>query len=162
MAIRTGWNWRTTLYTPLRGELAVRTVHVHAHRHGDSLGHAHWHDHDLLSPHEIAFGTEAAPPRHRHGHKTTARTALLLIRGSSPWWKEFRRSSPPGATGIWLIILMALVFVASTIAAYVALCVISTAELQRVHLGAFERYGEVISGAFIMLIGAVFWAWPVL
>jgi hypothetical protein len=150
------------LYTPLRGELAVRTVHVHAHRHGDSLGDAHWHDHDLLSAHEIAFGTEAAPPRHRHRHKTTARTALLLILGSSPMVEGIPAFFAAGRYGIWLIILMALVFAASTIATYVALCVISTAELQRVHLGAFERYGEVISGAFIMLIGAVFWAWPVL
>jgi hypothetical protein len=42
------------------------------------------------------------------------------------------------------------------------LCVVSTAGLQRVQLGAFERYGEVISGAFIMLIGTVFWIWSVL
>jgi hypothetical protein len=150
------------LYAPLRGELAVHTVHVHAHRHGDSPGHVHWHDHDLLNAHEIAFGTETAPPRHRHRHKTTARTALLLILGSSPMVEGIPAFFAAGRYGIRLIILMALVFAASTIATYVALCVVSTAGLQRVRLGAFERYGEVISGAFIMLIGAVFWVWPVL
>ena len=41
-------------------------------------------------------------------------------------------------------------------------CVYSTAGLQRVRLGAFERYGEVLSGAFIALVGLAFWIWPVL
>ena len=50
----------------------------------------------------------------------------------------------------------------STIATYVLLCVYSTAGLQRIHLGAFERYGEVLSGAFIALVGVAFWLWPVL
>ena len=45
---------------------------------------------------------------------------------------------------------MAVVFALSTIATYVALCVYSTAGLQRVNLGAFERYGEVMSGVFII------------
>ena len=45
---------------------------------------------------------------------------------------------------------------------YVVLCVTSTAGLQRVQLGAFERYGEVLSGAFIALVGVAFWLWPVL
>jgi hypothetical protein len=150
------------LYAPLRGELPALTVHVHAHRHGDSAGHVHWHDHDLLNAHEIAPSTEAAPPKHRHKHKTTARTALLLILGSSPMVEGIPAFFAAGRYGTWLIILMAVVFAASTTATYVALCVISAAGLQRVRPGAFERYGEVISGAFIMLIGAVFWAWPVL
>jgi hypothetical protein len=34
--------------------------------------------------------------------------------------------------------------------------VYSTAGLQRVKVGAFERYGEVLSGAFIAAIGLVF------
>jgi hypothetical protein len=42
------------------------------------------------------------------------------------------------------------------------LCVYPTAGLQRVKLGAFERYGEVLSGAFIALIGVAFWIWPVI
>jgi len=34
--------------------------------------------------------------------------------------------------------------------------------LQRANLGAFERHGEVLSGAFIALVGVAFWLWPVL
>jgi hypothetical protein len=40
--------------------------------------------------------------------------------------------------------------------------VISTAGLQRVRLGEVERYGEVLSGAFIALVGVAFWLWPVM
>ncbi len=53
-------------------------------------------------------------------------------------------------------------FALSTIATYVLLCVYSTTGLQRVRLGVLERYGEVLSGAFIALVGIVFWVWPVL
>jgi len=54
------------------------------------------------------------------------------------------------------------VFALGTIATYVVLCVTSAAGLQRVNLGAFERYCEVFSGAFIALVGMAFWLWPVL
>ena len=43
-----------------------------------------------------------------------------------------------------------------------AVVVHSTARLQRVGLGALERYGEVLSGAFIALVGLAFWIWRVL
>ena len=62
--------------------------------------------------------------------------------------------------GAGLVILMSMVFGATTIATYVLLSVYSTAGLQRVRLGAFERYGEVLSGAFIALVGLAFWMWP--
>ena len=65
-----------------------------------------------------------------------------------------------GKYGVGLIIVMSVVFAVSTIATYVVLCVSSTAGLQRVRLGAFERYGEVLSGAFIALVGVAFWIWP--
>lgn len=64
--------------------------------------------------------------------------------------------------GIGLIATMALLFAISTIATYVVLCVYSTAGLQRVKVGAFERYGEVLSGAFIAAIGVVFLFVPML
>ena len=57
---------------------------------------------------------------------------------------------------------MSVVFALSTIVTYVVLCVTSAAGLQRVNLGAFERYGEVLSGAFIALVGVAFWLWPVI
>ena len=33
---------------------------------------------------------------------------------------------------------------------------------QRLRLGAVERYGEVLGGALIALVGVAFWLWPVL
>jgi ABC-type nickel/cobalt efflux system permease component RcnA len=150
------------LYAPLRGETAVLTRHVHAHRHGRGSVHRHWHDHTPASAHLITAETETFPPAHDHRHKTTARTALLLILGSSPMVEGIPAFFAAGKYGIGLIVGMAVVFAISTIATYVLLCVSSTAGLQRVRLGAFERYGEVLSGAFIALVGLAFWIWPVL
>ena len=64
--------------------------------------------------------------------------------------------------GIGVILIMAFVFAISTIATYVLLCVYSTAGLVHVKLGAFEKYGEVMSGAFIAIVGLVFFFFPVL
>jgi hypothetical protein len=149
------------LYAPLRGETAVITRHVHAHRHGRGSVHRHWHDHTPDSYHAITAEIETAPP-HDHRHKTTARTALLLILGSSPMVEGIPAFFAAGKYGVGLIVVMGVVFAISTIATYMLLCVYSTAGLQRVRLGAFERYGEVLSGAFIALVGLAFWIWPVL
>jgi ABC-type nickel/cobalt efflux system permease component RcnA len=150
------------LYAPLRGEMAVITRHVHAHRHGRGSVHRHWHDHMPSSSHGITAEVETAPPAHDHRHKTTARTALLLILGSSPMVEGIPAFFAAGKYGVGLIVVMGVVFAISTIATYMLLCVYSTAGLQRVRLGAFERYGEVLSGAFITLVGLACWIWPVL
>ena len=151
------------LYSPLRGGgTAVLTRHIHAHRHGRGPAHTHWHDHTPASSHPITAELETAPPAHDHRHKTTARTALLVILGSSPMIEGIPAFFAAGKYGIGLIAVMAVVFALSTIATYVLFCVYSTAGLQRVRLGAFERYGEVLSGAFIALVGLAFWIWPVL
>jgi ABC-type nickel/cobalt efflux system permease component RcnA len=150
------------LYAPLRGETAVLTRHRHAHRHGRGSVHGHWHDHPPVSSHAVTGATETAPPLHEHRHKTTARTTLLLILGSSPMIEGIPAFFAAGKYGVWLITVMGLVFALSTIATYVLLCVYSTAGLQRARLGTFERYGEVLSGAFIALVGLAFWIWPVL
>jgi nickel/cobalt transporter (NicO) family protein len=105
---------------------------------------------------------EASPPQHTHNHKTTARTALLLILGSSPMVEGIPAFFAAGKYGVGVISAMAILFALSTIATYVVLCVYSTAGLQRIRLGAFERYGEVMSGAFIALVGVAFWVWPVM
>jgi hypothetical protein len=149
------------LYLPLRGATAVLVRHRHAHRHGGGV-HVHWHDHLADTAHGIALDTDAAPPLHAHRHKTSARTALLLILGSSPMVEGIPVFFAASRFGIGLIVVMAIVFALSTVATYVALCVLSTAGLQRLRLGPVERYGEVISGAFIALVGVVFWAWPVI
>jgi ABC-type nickel/cobalt efflux system permease component RcnA len=116
--------------------------------------------------HEHAFTTAFAERDHDHHDpakaKAGSRTALLLILGSSPMVEGIPAFFAAGKYGIGLIVLMSLVFGLATIATYVVLCVGSVAGLQRVRLGPFERYGEVLSGAFIALVGVVFWLWPVL
>ena len=151
------------LYAPMRGGIAVLTLHKHAHRHGNSGSvHLHWHDHDAATAHPVTSDLTASPPRHAHNHKTTARTALLLILGSSPMVEGIPAFFAAGKFGIGVLAAMALVFSAGTIVTYVLLCVCSTAGLQRMRFGAFERYGEVLSGAFISMVGVAFWLWPVL
>jgi hypothetical protein len=149
------------LYAPLTGGVAVLTRHTHAHRHGGAA-HVHWHDHAADTAHEIAADMEAAPPLHVHKHRTSGRTALLLILGSSPMVEGIPAFFAASRYGFGLISLMAVVFALSTIVTYVVLCVTSAAGLQRISLGPLERYGEVISGAFIALVGVVFWLWPVI
>jgi ABC-type nickel/cobalt efflux system permease component RcnA len=113
--------------------------------HGHS--HAHGHEH---------------PADHDHPPKRSSRTALLLILGSSPMVEGIPAFFAAGKYGFGLIAVMAVAFALSTIATYVVLCVSSVAGLQRVSFGRFERYGEVLSGAFIALVGLVFLVFPVL
>jgi nickel/cobalt transporter (NicO) family protein len=150
------------LYAPTRGGVAVLARHRHAHRHGGGSVHSHWHDHDEATDHPVTPDLESAAPQHRHNHKTTARTALLLILGSSPMVEGIPAFFAAGKYGGGVISAMVVVFALSTIATYVVLCVSSTAGLQRIHLGAFERYGEVLSGAFVALVGVAFYVWPVI
>jgi hypothetical protein len=67
-----------------------------------------------------------------------------------------------GKYGPALIGVMAVVFALTTIATYIVLCVSSVAGLQRVKLGPLERYGEVLSGTFIVVVGLVFLVFPIL
>ncbi|HEY3797616.1 MAG TPA: hypothetical protein VGL58_04625 [Caulobacteraceae bacterium] len=125
-------------------------------RRGSGHGHSHDHDHHHDGDHH----------HHDHGHShapaTGQRTALLLILGSSPMVEGIPAFFAAGRYGVGLILAMSLVFAASTIATYVTLCAASLAGLSRVSLGPLERYGEVLSGAFIATIGAIFLIWPVL
>jgi hypothetical protein len=150
------------LYAPLRGEAWELVRHVHIHRHGSSPPHVHWHDHYADTAHAIPANIEPDPPLHVHRHKMTARTALLLILGSSPMVEGIPAFFAAGKYGIGLIAAMSAVFALSTIATYVLLCTYSAASLQRLKLGSIERYGEVLSGAFIAAIGFAFWLWPML
>ena len=86
----------------------------------------------------------------------------MLILGSSPMVEGLPAFFAAGKYGIGLIAVMSLVFAVSTIATYIVLCVASVAGLERVKLGSIEQYGEVLSGAFIALVGVAFWIWPVL
>ena len=148
--------------------------------HGHSHGHSHGHGHggEAFAEHVHAEHVHAehvngdhdhgdhshGDARHDHGAeaKTGSRTALLLILGSSPMVEGIPAFFAAGRYGVGLIIAMSLVFAAATMATYVVLCVASLASLKRVSLGPMETYGEVLSGAFIALVGLVFWLWPLL
>jgi hypothetical protein len=131
-------------------EMRAGQGHGHAHPHD----HRHDHEHDHAHEHERGHGAPTG--------KAGSRTALLLILGSSPMVEGIPAFFAAGRYGWPLIVVMSVVFAAATIVTYVTLCAISLAGLRRVSLGPFERYGEVLSGAFIALVGVVFWVWPVL
>jgi ABC-type nickel/cobalt efflux system permease component RcnA len=145
-----GWIAISALLDMRRGD---GRGHSHGHTHDD---HHHDHDdHDHDHPH--------GGGHHHHDAPTTgSRTALLLILGSSPMVEGIPAFFAAGRYGVGLIAAMSAVFAAATIATYVILSVGSLASLERVRLGPVEKYGEVLSGAFIAAVGAVFWIWPVL
>lgn len=125
---------------------------LHEHRHG---GHHHGHSHGHDGDHRHEPGAGEASKRHRRN-----RTALLLIVGSSPMVEGIPAFFAASKYGTALIAVMAVVFAASTMATYALLCVVSTAGLRRLRLGALERHGEVLSGAAVAAVGFVFLLWP--
>ncbi len=131
--------------------------HAHVHRH-EGLEHRHWHEHHEDDWHA---GTGPSKAAHEHAHDTSARTALLLIVGSSPMVEGIPAFFAASRYGIGLLLTMALVFAFSTIATYAIVCVLSARSAQKMNLGPVERYGEVLSGGFIALLGVVFLAFPV-
>ncbi len=88
--------------------------------------------------------------------------ALILVLGSSPMIEGLPAFFAAGRYGVWLLGVMAGVFAASTILTYVVMCVYAARGLHQVRTHAFERYGEVLSGGFIVLLGLIFLVWPVL
>jgi ABC-type nickel/cobalt efflux system permease component RcnA len=126
-------------------DLRAEAGHGHHHQHGP--GHEHDHEHD--------GGHGRAPAA-----AGSSRTALLLILGSSPMVEGIPAFFAAGQYGPRLIAIMGIVFAASTIATYVVVCVTSAAGLEQVRFPAFERYGEVLSGTLIVLVGSVFLLWP--
>lgn len=147
------------LYMPLAGGVAV-LAHSHIHRHGGGPPHVHWHDHPRATAHGISAAVmdalAADPPLHQHRHRMPGRAALVLILGSSPMVEGIPAFFAASRYGGTLIAAMAAAFAVSTIATYVALCAASAAGLQRLRLGPVERYGEVLSGVLIALIGLAF------
>jgi ABC-type nickel/cobalt efflux system permease component RcnA len=140
-------------------DLHDATPHDHHHRHD------HGHAPETASAAQATHGPEHTHEGHVHRHaggKTKSRTALLLILGSSPMVEGIPAFFAASKYGIGVIAIMSVVFGAATIATYVLLSVGSTIGLQRVNLGPLERYGEVLSGGFIALVGLAFWLWPVL
>jgi len=90
--------------------------HSHSHRHADGAEHSHYHEHHAEDWHivdgSLALETVAV---HEHMHKTSSRTALLLIVGSSPMIEGIPAFFAASKYGVWQLVIMALVFAASTI-----------------------------------------------
>jgi hypothetical protein len=147
------------LYLPAKGGTTVLNRHVHAHRHGRSAVHTHLHDHGPDTWHSASEVDESDPPLHEHAHKRPLRTTLLLILGSSPMVEGIPAFFAAAKFGPGLIAVMAVVFALATIATYVVVSVTSLAGLERASFGPLERYGEVISGGFILAVGiaSLFW-----
>jgi nickel/cobalt transporter (NicO) family protein len=144
--------WESVEEIPEPHQFAVTlTINHDGHTHTYSSRFSE-HQHSHAGHHHV----------HPHPDATKHRTALLLILGSSPMVEGIPAFFAASRYGVGLIILMSVVFAATTIATYIVLCVYSTAGLQRISLGPIERYGEVLSGGFIALVGLTFWLWPVL
>ena len=161
--IRSGdfWQSRDAIPEPHGFDVALEVTHGgHAHTYQTEFAeHEHGHEH--------GHGRHGHGDHDHHGHSHAvsgagSRTLLLLIVGSSPMVEGIPAFFAAGRYGAGLILTMSLVFAATTIATYVLLCLASVAGLRRVSLGPLEKYGEVLSGAFIALIGVVFLLWPVL
>lgn len=88
--------------------------------------------------------------------KIATRTSIMLVIGSSPSVEALPTFFAAAKFGGYAELALAAVFAATTIGTYVATCVLSAAGLERLRIGPLERYGEVISGTVVALIGAVF------
>ena len=84
---------------------------------------------------------------------------MLLILGSSPSVEVLPAFLAAAPLGLGALALMAAVFGVTTIGTYVITCTLSAAGLQQMRLPKLERYGEVISGAVVCVIGVVFLIW---
>ena len=130
-------------------------AHAHVHRHEDGVEHRHWHEHREHDWHAIDGNLALAPP-HEHQHETSSRTALILILGSSPMIEGIPAFFSASRFGVDLLVVMGVVFAACTIGTYVAVTLASLRAIRDIDLGPIERYGEVLSGTLIALLGIVF------
>ena len=80
-------------------------------------------------------------------------TPLLLILGSSPMVEGIPAFLAASTYGFALLAIMAGVFAATTMCTYVAASVTGLAGLRRTSFGAFEKYGELLSGALVTIVG---------
>jgi putative Mn2+ efflux pump MntP len=88
--------------------------------------------------------------------KIATRTSIMFVLGSSPSVEALPTFFAAAKFGVWAEIALAIVFAATTIGTYVVTCVLSAAGLEKLRLTPLERYGEVISGGFVALVGAIF------
>jgi len=88
-----------------------------------------------------------------------ARTALMLILGSSPSIEVVPTFLAAAPFGIAAFFALSLVFSVTTIGTYVVTCVLSVTGLEQFRYAPVERYGEVTSGVLVTVIGIVFLIW---
>lgn len=123
------------------------------------LDHHHSHGHDHVGM-QFDQSTDSTVDASSDRNKLQAsRTALVLILGSSPMVEGIPAFFAAAKCGVGLIFVMSAVFATSTIATYVLLSVGSTIGLRHIRFGPLERYGEVLSGATIAIVGLTFWLW---
>ncbi len=79
----------------------------------------------------------------------------MLILGSSPMIEGLPAFFAASSYGPALLGGMAIVFAVSTIGTYVVLSTAALGGFERLSLGRFERYGEVLSGAVVACVGVV-------
>ena len=131
------------------------------HRHGRGTPHLHWHDHDGVSAYAVTADMVINAPLHDHRHRLGLQAGLLILLGSSPMVEGLPAFFAASQYSAAFLAVIAVAFALSTIATYVVLCSASLIGLQWINLGPLERYSEVVSGAFIALVGVAFYVLPV-
>lgn len=101
----------------------------------------------------------AESARFDRGGERKLSALLLVILGSSPMVEGIPAFFAAARFGSVLLAVMAVVFALSTIMTYVGLCVFSRELLAKLSLGPLERYGEVLSGTIIVIVGVLFFFW---
>ena len=104
---------------------------------------------------ELAVTVDAVPSP----SALPARTALMLVLGSSPSIETVPTFLAAAPLGIAALVALSLAFSITTIGTYVVTCVLSVAGLEQFRYAPIERYGEVISGVLVSIIGVVFLIW---
>ncbi|MBV8281268.1 MAG: hypothetical protein JO347_04290 [Candidatus Eremiobacteraeota bacterium] len=176
LARQQGWSRRHTAWTAagagLGHTLSTLAIGAVAWLAGIAAAQRYGHEANVVSGVLlIAFGSwiaisslrEAREPEQElesdvaaEAKKIATRTSIMLIVGSSPSVEALPTFFAAAPHGAFAELALAIVFAATTIGTYVATTLLSAAGLERLRIGALERYGEVISGVFVALVGAVF------
>ena len=126
-----------------------RELHGAGHHHTHGPGDDHGHPHDHGREHPVAGDVPDAAGR----AEASQRTTLLLILGSSPMVEGLPAFLAASSFGVAVLATMAITFAAATIITYVAVTAAAMRGLERVSLGRFEQYGEVLSGLVVAAVG---------
>ncbi|MEZ4267017.1 MAG: hypothetical protein R3F39_11610 [Myxococcota bacterium] len=105
---------------------------------------------------------KSGAPTHRHHATPLAMSALVAVFVVGPCEPLVPLMMAPTVTADWTALaLVTTVFSAVTIATMVTLVGLATVGLQRLALGAFERYGDILAGGAIALTGVLLVTLPI-